>query len=200
MVIDHKKAITDFSKITVSANEEGLIPHYGVLINQLPANFWNTFSVKILEAAGEDLFDDAFGLLENAGAECGYHTGHGIITSEEFEAVCKPMIDENNAIEDTLKGAYTVFTAWGWGKIEIIELIPDEKMIIRAYDYYESDIYGQGLYNKKKPFAAMLGGVARAFMDLCYSDPYPNGFGKFKCKQTKGIELGDFYAEFVIDK
>ncbi|MBN1435693.1 MAG: hypothetical protein JW936_01340 [Sedimentisphaerales bacterium] len=194
--INREKAIQDLSKISVRGNEEGLIPAFGVLVQNLPANFWNLFSMKILQAAGKDLYEDAGGLLENAAAECGYHTGWGIVNSEEFKAVIGPMIQ--NAPEDVLHGAYAVFTAWGWANAEIVELVPGEKMVVRAYDYYESDVKDE--FKPTKPFAYMIKGVCRAFMDIAYSDPYPNGFGKFKCEQTHGIELGDEYGEFVVTK
>jgi hypothetical protein len=193
MAIDRQKAITDLSQIKVSGNSEGLIPAFGVLIQQLPASFWNGFSQKILESAGDELYEAAEGLLENAAAECGYHTGYGIITSEEFNAVVGPMIEKKP--DDILHGAYAVFTAWGWANAEVTELVPGEKMVVKAVDYYESDVK-----NPKRPFAYMIKGVSRAFMDLAYSDPYPRGFGKFKCEQTKGIETGDAYGEFVVSK
>lgn len=193
MAIDRNKVIGDLSKIKVQGNKDGMIPAFGVLIQQLPANFWNSFSEKILQAAGDDLMDAAEGLLENAAAECGYHTGYGIITSEEFNSVVGPMIE--NKPEDVLHGAYGVFTAWGWANAEVVDLVPGEKMVIRAYDYYESDVV-----NPKKPFAYMIRGVSRAFMDLAYSDPYPDGLGKYKCEQVKGIEKGDPYGEFVVTK
>jgi hypothetical protein len=149
----------------------------------------------MLQAAGEDLYDAAAGLLENAAAECGYHTGWGIITSEEFAAIIGPMIEKEP--EDILYGAYAVFTAWGWANAEIVELIPGEKMVVRAYDYYESDV--KDTFKPEEAFAYMIKGVCRAFMDIAYGDkPYPNGSGKFKCEQTKGIELGDEYGEFVV--
>lgn len=199
MSIDRTKAISDLSKITVKGDEEGLIPAFGVLVNQLPANFWNKFSIKILKAAGEDLYDDAAGLLENAASECGYHTGWGIINSEEFKAVVGPMINEKTALQDTLDGAYAVFTAWGWAKAEIVELIPGEKMVIRAYDYYEADV--KDSFKTDKPFAYMIRGISRAFMDIAYGkEKYPNGHDTFNCVQTKAIELGDEYGEFVVTK
>jgi len=199
MAIDRQKVIDDLSKIKVCGNADGIIPAFGVLVNQLPANFWNVFSMKILKAAGDSLYDDAAGLLENAGSECGYHTGWGIINSEEFKSVVGPMIKKETALEDTLHGAFAVFTAWGWAKAEIVELIPGEKMVVRAYDYYEADV--KDSFKPKKPFAYMISGVSRAFMDIAYGDkPYPDGFGKFKCKQTKAIECGDSYGEFLITK
>lgn len=199
MTIDRARAIEQLSQIKVKGNSEGLIPAFGVLINQLPARFWNSFSSKILKAAGTDLYDDASGLLENAAAECGYHTGWGIINSDEFKAVVGPMINPKTQLEDTLHGAYAVFTAWGWADAEIVDLRPAEKMIIRAVDYYEADIAREA--KPDRPFAYMIRGVSRAFMDLAYGDqPYPNGHGKFKCEQTKAIELGDDYGEFVVTK
>jgi hypothetical protein len=195
MAIDRAKAINDLSKIKVKGDEEGLIAAFGVLIQQLPSNFWNKFSEKILKAAGDDMYEDAAGLLENAAAECGYHTGWGIINSEEFKAIVGPMIEKQP--EDILHGAYAVLTAWGWAKSEIVELIPGEKMIVRTYDYYESDV--KETFNPSKPFAFMVRGICRAFFDIGYGDkPYPDGLGKYKCEQTKAIELGDEYGEFVV--
>ncbi len=193
MPINREKIISDLSQIKFRGNAEGLIPAFGVAVNQFPAEFWNRFSERILNAAGDDLYEAAEGLLENAAAECGYHTGHGIITSEEFTAVVGPMIE--HVPEDVLHGAYCVFTAWGWADSEIVELIPNEKMVVRAHNYYEADVK-----NPRKYFAYMVRGVSRAFMDLAYSDPYPKGFGKFKCVQTKGIEKGDPYGEFVVTR
>ena len=193
MAIDRQKVIGDLSQLKVRGNNDGLIPAFGVLVNQLPAKFWNKFSEKIIDAAGDDLAEAADGLLENAAAECGYHTGYGIITSDEFNSVVGPMIEKQP--EDVLHGAYGVFTAWGWANSEIVELIPNEKMVVRAYNYYEADTN-----NPKRPAAYMIRGVSRAFMDLAYSDAYPKGLGKFKCEQTKGIELGDEYGEFVVTR
>lgn len=199
MSIDRQKAIADLAQIQVRGDENGLIPAFGVLVNQLPANFWNAFSTKILDAAGPDLYEAAAGLLENAAGECGYHTGWGIINSEEFKAVVGPMIAEETALEDTLEGAYAVFTAFGWAKTEIVELIPGEKMVVRAYDYYESDV--KDSYHPTQPFGFMIRGVSRAFMDLAYGrKPYPDGNGTFQCEQTKAIELGDEYGEFVVTR
>lgn len=163
MTIDREKAVAELSKIEVQGNDDGLIPGFGVLVQQLPANMWNGFSAKILLAAGPALYDDAAGLLENAAAECGYHTGWGIINSNEFAAVCGPMISEESKLEDTLHGAYAVFTAWGWANAEIVKLVPGERMVVRAYDYYEQDGY-KG-FTPSKPFAYMVRGVSRAFMD-----------------------------------
>lgn len=196
MAIDRDKIIQEMSKIEVAGDEDGLIPAFGVLVTQLPATMWNNFAELIVNSVSQDMIKPAQHLLMNAANECGYHTGYGIITSEEFKTVVGPMIEKQP--EDVLHGAFAIFTAWGWAKSEIVELIPGEKMVVRAYEYYEADVVEKG--KSKLKSAYMLQGVCAAFMDLGYGDPYPNGFNTFKCEQTKGIECGDEYGEFVITK
>jgi hypothetical protein len=200
MAIDRKKIIEEMSKINVLGNEEGMIPVFGVYVQQLPGEFWNGFARRIINSVPEDLIDIAENLLVNAAHECGYHTGQGIITSEEWKSVVAPMIEKSP--EDILHGAFSVFTAWGWAQSEIIDIIPNEKMVVRAYDYYESDVM---LYGKaKRPSAYMIRGVSAAFMDLAYGGEYDpkgeTGIRTFKCEQVKGIEVGDDYGEFVVTR
>ncbi len=196
-MIDRDTAIDALSKIKVKGNSDGLIPSFNVLVNFLPSYFWNTFSEKILKQTGDDpgLYAKIEEGLELAAAECGYHTGYGIITSEEFRSIIGPMIEKEP--DDVLHGAYAVFTAWGWADAEITELSP-ARMTIKVNDYYESDIIDT--FKVTKPFAYMIKGVSRAFMDLGYGKPYPDGLGMHVCRQTKAIELGDSYGEFVVTK
>ena len=200
MAIDRKKIIKEMSKVKVIGNEEGLIPAFGVFVQQLPADFWNGFARRLINSVPDDLIEAAEALLVNAAHECGYHTGRGIITSNEFNQVVGPMIE--NAPEDILHGAFAIFTAWGWAKSEVIEIVPDKKMVVRAYDYYESDVMVFGRTNR--PSAYMVRGVCGAFMDLAYGGEYDpkgeTGIYTFKCEQTKGIEIGDDYGEFVVTR
>jgi hypothetical protein len=200
MAIDRKKIIEEMSKVKVLGNEEGMIPGFNVYVQQLPSEFWNGFARRIDNSVPEDLIEVAEALLKNAAHECGYHTGYGIITSDEWNSVVSPMIEK--APEDVLHGAFAVFTAWGWAQSEVIEIVPNEKMVVRAYDYYESDVM---LYGKaQRPSAYMIQGVAAAFMDLAYGGNYDatgkTGMRTFQCEQVKGIEIGDDYGEFVVTK
>lgn len=202
MAIDREKVIEQMSKISVEANEDGLIPAFNALVNQFPARFWNQFTKRMVEAVDDDIKNAVEELLINAAHECGYHTGYGIITSKEWEAIVGPMVEKT---EDVLHGAFAVFTAWGWANAEIVELVPAEKMIVRAYDYYEADI-AEDYPGKKSPrlTAHMVNGVCAAFMDLAYGGKYDpsgkTGLNTFRGTQTKGIECGDKYGEFVVGK
>ncbi len=199
MAIDRKKIIDQMSQIEVLPDENGIIEGYNVLVNQLPANFWNMFAERLTSQASEDMLESKEYLLYNAAHECGYHTGYGIITSDEWKAVVAPMIE--NVPEDILYGAFAVFTAWGWANSEIVELVPGEKMVVRAYNYYESDVIKYGA--SRKMSAYMIAGVCAAFMELAYAGEYDAAgklVGTYTCKQVKGIECGDDYGEFIVTK
>lgn len=192
MTVMRDDVVTQLAELNVQGNHEGLIPAYNVFVNQLPANFWNEFAKRILAAATEARKEAVEDALVNCAHECGYHTGYGIINSEEFKAVVMPMVTEG--AKDVLRGAYAVFTAWGWAKSGIAHIQEGQKMIIRATDYYESD----GKPGDKRAF--MIRGVSAAFFELAYGETYPEGIGSFDCQQTKGIESGDPFGEFVVTK
>lgn len=195
MSFDRKSVIADISKVGVTSNDQGLIEGFGVYVNRLPADFWRGFGENIMKAVPGELNDAAWHLLYNAGHECGYHTGYGIVNSEEWKSIVQPRVQK--APEDVLNGAFAVFTGWGWGKTEIIEQSP-ERMVVRAYDYYEADGATRGTV--KRNMAPMICGVAAAFFELAYGGPYPNGLNKAVGQQVKGIETGDDYGEFVVTR
>ncbi len=192
MTVMRDDVVKSLADINIVGDENGLIPAYNVFVNQLPANFWNQFALKMLKNTPEGRKDEVEKALFRCAYECGYHTGYGIIGSEEFKAVVMPMVSEG--AKDVLRGAYAVFTAWGWAKSGIAQIKEGEKMVIRATDYYESD----GPKGDKRAF--MIQGVSAAFFELAYAEPYPNGMDTFECKQTKGIEAGDPFGEFVITR
>ena len=198
MAIDRKRIIESMSKIQVEGNDDGLIPAFGVLVNQLPVTFWNSFAERLTRQVDASLQEAAEFLLVNAAHECGYRTGYGIITSEEWKAVVAPMVEREP--EDILYGAFAVLAALGWANSWIEELTPGERMLVRASDYYESDVAAYG--RTAKHSAYMLRGVCSAFMDLAYGGPFDDsgktGLRTFHCVQTKGIECGDEYGEFVV--
>ncbi len=192
MTVMRDTVVKALAKIQVQSNEKGLIPEYEVLVNLLPVSLLNAFSERIMAAAPPERKAEVEAGLVRAAYECGYHTGCGIITSDIFSEVVMPMVTEDE--KDILRGAFAAFTAWGWAKSGIVQLKEAEKMIVRAFDYYEADSGGQGLRG------FMLRGLCQAFFDLAYAEPYPDGMDTYVCHQTKGIEVGDAYGEFVVVK
>jgi hypothetical protein len=192
MTVMRDTVVKSLAKLRIQSDENGLIPEYEVLVNLLPVSLLNKFSEKILNAAPPEKREQVEAGLVRAAYECGYHTGCGVITSEIFNDVVIPMVTDGEI--DILRGAYAAFTAWGWAKAGIVQIKEGEKMVVRAFDYYEADGAGDGLR------AFMLRGLSQAFFDLAYADPYPDGMDTFVCHQTKGIEVGDTYGEFVVTR
>jgi hypothetical protein len=192
MTVQREVVVKQLVEMQVQGDEEGLIPGFNVLVNMLPVAFWNTFTKRMMDAVPEDRRKSLEDNFVNCALECGYNTGYGIITSEEFKSVVTPMITEG--AKDVLRGAYAVFTAWGWAKSGIVQIKEGERMVIRAQDYYEADIAPGYLCGY------MIRGVSSAFFDLAYGKPYPEGMKTFQCEQTRGIETGDSFGEFVVTK
>ncbi|APG25119.1 MAG: hypothetical protein PHC98_08615 [Syntrophotalea acetylenica] len=191
MTVMRNDVVKALAKVNVQSNEQGLIPEYEVLVNLLPVALLNSLTERLLAAAPERKEEVEAGLVR-AAYECGYHTGCGIITSEIFSEVVMPMVTEGE--KDILRGAFAAFTAWGWAKSGIVQLKEGQRMIVRAFDYYEADSPGAGLR------AYMLRGLNQAFFELAYADPYPDGMNTFVCKQTKGLEAGDSFGEFIVTR
>ena len=192
MTVMRDQVVKSLVQVEVKANEDGLIPGFNVLVNQLPVTFWNTVAERLMAITPPERKAEMENSLVNCAYECGYHTGYGIITSPEFQSVVMPMVTEG--AKDVLRGAFAVFTAWGWAKSGIVQIRDGERMVIRAVDYYEADGGGSGHR------AYMVQGVSKAFMELAYAAPYPNGMNTFTCEQTQGVEVGDPHGEFVVTK
>jgi hypothetical protein len=192
MAVMRDKVVQALAGITVQGNEDGLIPSFNVFVNQLPVMFWNMFAERIVNAAPMEKRSTIEKELVRCAYECGYHTGYGIITSDEFTQAVHPMVTDG--AKDILRGAYAVFTAWGWAKSGIARIREAESMTVRATDYYEAD----GPPGEKRAF--MIRGVSAAFFELAYADDYPDGMNTFTCEQTRGIECGDPYGEFIVSR
>ncbi|MEY3219375.1 MAG: hypothetical protein RIT27_732 [Pseudomonadota bacterium] len=198
MAIDRQKIIDTLSNLQWTPDDKGLIEKCNVLITRLPSHFWNGFANRLVHKMPSDLVEAAEYLLYNAAHECGYHTGYGIITSQEWQQVIAPMIDKN---EDILHGTYAVLAAWGWADAQVVELVPNQKLIVRAYDYYEADSVKYG--HAHRMGAYMIAGISAAFMELVYAgdyDPSGKSIGTFIAKQYKGLECGDPYGEFIVTR
>jgi hypothetical protein len=192
MTVMRDQVVKQLVSVEARANDDGLIPAFNVLVNQLPTAFWNTVAERMVAITPPEREEDMEDALVRCAYECGYHTGYGIVTSPEFESVVMPMVTEG--AKDVLRGAYAVFTAWGWAKSGIVQIKEGERMTVRAVDYYEADSGGKGRR------AYMIRGVSSAFFELAYADPYPNGMDTFTCEQTRGIEVGDPFGEFVVTR
>ncbi len=192
--LDYEQLIREIANLETLDNERGIISAFGLYLQQLPTDFWNGFTRRVMNELPQNLIPVMEDLLVAAAQECGYYSGHGILNSREWQNLAGARLEAGG--ESELRALFAVFGAWGWAKIEVIELIPGQFMRLRAYDYYESDVVAYG--RSERGCAYTVRGVCAGYMDLFYGPPYPDGLGTFACRQIKGVELGDAFGEFEV--
>ena len=185
-------AVMEGSQIRES---KGIIPLFGVYLSLFPVQYYNTLSFEFEQKLGKS--HSAKTLLIKAAQECGYATFQGIRNSWEWEEIVSPMIEKK---EDQISGFAAVAVAFGWGDLEVKEILPEKKLRIRVSDSYEASGYLERYGAATSGKCYMLRGVTAAFMDLIYGGDYPDGCFDFTAEETLCRAKGDPYCEFVAGK
>jgi predicted hydrocarbon binding protein len=194
LAIDGRKILHAVMEGSRIRDAKGIIPLFGVYLSLFSVQYYNKLSFDFEKRMGKRKEKEAEALLIEAAQECGYATFQGIRNSWEWEEIVTPMIESR---EDQVFGFAAVTFAFGWGDMEVKELIPDEKLLIQVSDSYEATGYMQlhGPANSGKCY--MLRGVAAAFMGLLYGEDYPDGCFDFSAEEPLCRAKGDSYCEFV---
>ena len=195
MAIDGTKIIHAVMEGSQIRESKGIIPLFGVYLSFFSVQYYNTLSFDFEQKLCQD--DRAKTLLIEAAQECGYATFQGIRNSWEWEEIVAPMIEKK---EDQISGFAAVAVAFGWGDLEVKEILPEEKLRIRVSDSYEASGYLERYGAAASGKCYMLRGVAAAFMDLIYGAEYPDGCFDFTAEEPLCRAKGDPYCEFVARK
>lgn len=169
MSVDQKAIVEAVSGLTLEGNEDGLIPAFGLYLTRHFAAYYNTISFEFYrqaETAGVDQEHQArLGLIE-AGHQCAFNTFGGIMMSQEWEAVVRPMLESR---EDWAYGIVGVINALGWGVWHINALEPGRTLQVAIDNSYESTGYLQTYGPRETGGICFLaaGGVA-GIMNLLY--------------------------------
>lgn len=176
---------------------KGIIPLFGVYLSLFSVEFYNKLSFDFEDKMGKKREAESEALLIEAAQECGYATFQGIRNSWEWEQIITPMIETKS---DQILGFAAVAVAFGWGDLDIKDLVPDQKLVIRVSDSYEAGGYLKNYGLAKTGKCYMLRGVAGAFMDLIYGEDYPDGCFTFVAEESLCRAKGDVYCEFIARK
>ena len=131
MAIDVSKiihAVMEGSKIRES---KGIIPLFGVYLSLFSVHYYNRLSFGFEQKMNRRRGAAAEILLIEAAQECGYATFQGIRNSWEWEQVVAPMIENK---KDQILGFAAVAVAFGWGDLEVKEIIPNENYFEISYE------------------------------------------------------------------
>ncbi len=199
-------------KMSLLGNEEGLIPAFGAYLTHMFANYYNMVSYEfenmMVLKKGERMRNVSRAMLVEAGHVCAFNTFGGIMESAEWHALITPMIKNR---EDWVHGIVAIVNSFGWGKVTIKELIPNERLTIIVDGSYESNGYLAMYGISDKPKCYLQTGGTAGIMNLLYfgditTKPtlnetfYNELFGNennFKAIETKCRCMGDPHCEFV---
>ena len=197
MAIDGTKIIHAVMEGSQIRESKGIIPLFGVYLSLFSVGYYNKLSFGFEQKLGKRREAEAEALLTRAAQECGYATFQGIRNSWEWEEIVDPMIDKK---DDQITGFAAVAVAFGWGDIEVKEILPEEKLRIRVNDSYEASGYLERYGAAASGKCYMLRGVTAAFMDLIYGAQYPDGCFDFVAEEPLCRAKGDPFCEFVAGK
>ena len=197
MAIDGTKIIHAVMEGSQIRESKGIIPLFGVYLSLFSVDYYNKLSYGFEQKLGKQREAEAEALLTRAAQECGYATFQGIRNSWEWEEIVDPMIDKK---DDQITGFAAVAVAFGWGDIEVKEILPEERLRIRVNDSYEASGYLERYGASASGKCYMLRGVTAAFMDLIYGAQYPDGCFDFVAEEPLCRAKGDPFCEFVAGK
>ena len=238
--IDEAGIIAAVAGLPLFGNSVGLIPAFGVNLTRHYADYYNLVSFRFeraLEQAlsthrylGEMLwyeypslffYKDKFShlqgrelastLLVEAGHICGFNTMGGIMRSDAWYELIAPQCQDKN---DWLVGIVACINALGWGVWRIFELIPNERLVIRAWHPYESLGHLRHFGTADHPIDYLMVGIASSLMNLLYNADittkpdltlafyYQVNRSKqgFWGRQTACVAMGDAYSEVVVER
>jgi hypothetical protein len=155
--------------------QDGLIDAFGVLLTRHYANYYCSISYSFLklfmEKMGENGHQTAATLLVEAGHICAFNTFGGVMQSNEWNAMIKPSIQNQ---EDWVHGMTAVVNAFGWGFWEIVELDPGKKLVMKISNGYEANAYLKAHQRAEFPVSFLATGGVAGLMNLVYVLDLPN--------------------------
>ena len=203
--VDYDGIYQAVSGMDLSGNVDGFIPAFGVLLTHHYANYYNRTSFELLrqmsDRFGEEGREIAEELLTEAGRVCSFHTAGGMMISDEWDALVRPMLKTK---EDWLHGITAIVNTFGWGRWQLVDVSSQGAEFV-MHDDYESCGYMAMYGTSKHPVSFMMQGGVAGLMTLVYivdiaqkpeltSDLYRKVFKREKMYKTtvlKSKAMGD---------
>jgi len=193
MAVNEQIIIDGVSQLEVVGNENGLIPVFGVYLNNGMASFFNSLSFEFEKALGSGYHAETEKILINCAHVCAYNTFYGIQNSMEWKGLIQPMI---NSAEDMVIASVAVCNALGWTKWSVASITPKQAVFV-AEKGYEAELYLEKYGLSKHAVCYMLCGVASGLMDLAFGEAYPDGMYSYETKEQNCRAMGSSTCEFI---
>ena len=132
--IDENKIHEALSKSPICGNENGLIPAFGVLMTNGPADYYSLLNIQYMEEmVNIGLANTAKNMLELISENCAMNSFRRILHSEEWNELLAPMVKNDN---DKVSGLFTLINHLGWGAWYIKEHTPGQSLTIASSNSY----------------------------------------------------------------
>lgn len=169
--VDYLGIIEALTHMPLEGQEQsGLIEAFDVMLTRHYANYYCNISYGFLEEfrneVGEENHTIAIELLTEAGHVCAFNTFGGIMQSSEWNALIRPSL---KTPEDWVHGMVAAVNAFGWGFWEIVELLPNEKLVVKIHSGYEANAYLKKFGSSNVPISFLATGGVTGLMNLIYT-------------------------------
>lgn len=137
-MIDERAIQRGARRLATSADEDGLVPAFGMFLTQQCGSYHERLASAIVaeaEARGGEHAALARERLVEVGHASAFASFGAIMLSEAWDALVAPMLESR---EDWVRGVVGVVNALGWGRWTIEELASGGTLTVRVDDAYEA--------------------------------------------------------------
>ena len=202
MAIDRLEIIKNLREKFHWLDNYELIDNYNYKIATIPSALLNSFSRKLILETKSDLVESMEYMLISSSQESSYFTLQEAMETNEWKEIVAPNLSKKWNQEDVIHSLCAFVSSFGYCDFEPTEFIARKRLVVRANHYYEAGGIECGL--APRPQAYMLTGLCAAIMDIVCGGPYDftlrTGFASYTARQTKAIECGDEYGEFIVER
>lgn len=194
--IDKQTIIDAVVSLPIYGNEEGVIPMFNVYLANTPQTFYNLVTKRYLQEMNKLGRNTVARLSLIRDAEfCAMNTFSGILNSDEWDCIIKPMIKVKS---DSVFALIAVANALGWGKICVKEHSSSEELNLVVANGYEAFGYMQlETEIAKVGQCFMMSGISCGLMSLIYQKGnFIDRLGTYQANEVTCLCSRDHYCEF----
>ncbi|MGV7222318.1 MAG: hypothetical protein ACQ9MH_12410 [Nitrospinales bacterium] len=198
--IDENKIYEALSESPLCGNEKGLIPAFGVLMTNGPADYYNLLNIQYMEEMVKiGLTSTAKNMLELISENCAMNSFRSILHSEDWNELLSPMVKNDH---DKVSGLFALINHLGWGAWYIKEHTPGQSLTVTSSNSYTGLGYLKWRGHSDSGKCYCHAGFSVGIMELIYGQGSPEQrYGTYLSEEKDCIaingELCEIKAEII---
>ena len=197
--IDEDKIHKTLSESPMCGNEKGLIPAFGVLMTNGPADYYSLLNIQYMEEMVKiGLTNTAKNMLELISENCAMNSFRSILHSEEWNELLAPMVKNDH---DKVSGLFTLINHLGWGAWYIKEHTPGQSLTVTSGNSYTGLGYRKWRGRSTSSKCYSHAGFSVGIMELIYGQGAPEQrYGTFLAEEKDCIAINGELCEIKTEK